>query len=378
MKVLHIHIGAPKTATTSIQFFCSENAAVLAKKGFCYPIFPFSYPGIAPGHNGRFLLGKLKDENGVRNIAQEEKNFKEGMEIVNELFKKYDNIVVSDESIWRGMDSEKKDLWEVMMQEAEKGGFKLHIIVYFRRQDKYFLSHWNQQVKKQRSEETFEAYADRINRLRLDYYGKLSRMAEIVGKENITVRRFESGQFEGGTIYSDFLTTLGLTLTEEYNVSQEVRNTGLYGNTHEIKRLLNSFPEMKQGRTQYFIMETLQKCSDFSKEKYPAEMYSKEEIEAFLEPYKEGNRKIAEEYLNEQGKELFDNTVKDLPKWQKDNPYMLEDLIRFTGVMGMSLYQENQQLKKELEELSNEFFHIRHPFKTIARKLKKDGKNSSK
>lgn len=41
MKVLHIHIGAPKTATTSIQFFCSENAAVLAKKGFCYPIFPF-------------------------------------------------------------------------------------------------------------------------------------------------------------------------------------------------------------------------------------------------------------------------------------------------------------------------------------------------
>lgn len=44
----------------------------------------------------------------------------------------------------------------------------------------------------------------------------------------------------------------------------------------------------------------------------------------------------------------------------------------------MSLYQENQQLKKELEELSNEFFHIRHPFKTIARKLKKDGKNSSK
>ena len=53
MKALHIHIGAPKTATTAIQFFCSENAEVLARKGFCYPIFPFSYPGIAPGHNGR-------------------------------------------------------------------------------------------------------------------------------------------------------------------------------------------------------------------------------------------------------------------------------------------------------------------------------------
>lgn len=382
MKALHIHIGAPKTATTAIQFFCSENAEVLARKGFCYPIFPFSYPGIAPGHNGRFLLGMLKDENGVRNFAQEEKNFKEGMEIVNELFKKYDNIVVSDESIWRGMDSEKKDLWEVMMQEAQKGGFKLHVIVYFRRQDKYFLSHWNQQVKKQRSEELFEDYADRVDRFRLDYYHKLSRMAAIIGKENITVRRFESGKFEGGNIYSDFLATLGLTLTEEYHVSQEVRNTGLYGNTHEIKRLLNAFPEMKQNQTQLFIVEMLQKGSALSKEKYPAEMYSKKEIEAFLEPYQEGNRKIAEEYLGEPGAELFDNTVKDLPKWQKDNPYMLEDLIRFTGAMGMSLYQENQRLKKELEELSHEFsslrFHLRHPFKTIARKLKKDGKNSSK
>lgn len=380
MKVLHIHIGAPKTATTAIQFFCSENARVLAEKGYCYPIFPFSYPGIAPGHNGRFLLGMLKDENGVRDTAQEEKNFKEGMAIVHELFETYDNIVLSDESIWRGMDSEKKDLWEIMMQDAQKEGYRIHVIVYFRRQDKYFLSHWNQQVKKQRSEELFEDYADRVDRLRLDYYRKLSRMAEIVGKENITVRRFESGRLEGGNIYADFLMTLGLTLTEEYHVSQEVRNTGLYGNTHEIKRLLNAFPEMKQNRTQLFIVETLQKCSDFSKKQYPAEMYSKEEIEAFLEPYQAGNRKIAEEYLHEPGKELFDEPVKDLPKWQKENPYMMDDLIRFTGVMGMSLYQENQRLKKELEELSHEFsslrFHLRHPLKTVIRKIK--GKTSSK
>lgn len=380
MKVLHIHIGAPKTATTAIQFFCSENAAVLAEKGYCYPIFPFSYPGIAPGHNGRFLLGMLKDENGVRNTAQEEKNFKEGMAIVRKQFETYDNVVLSDESIWRGMDSEKKDLWEIMMREAEAGGFTLHVIVYFRRQDKYFLSHWNQQVKKQRSEEVFEAYADRVDRLRLDYYRKLSRMAEIVGKEHITVRRFESDRLEGGSIYADFLSALGLALTEEYHVSQAVRNTGLYGNTHEIKRVLNAFPEMKQIRTQLFMVEMLQKCSDFSKKQYPAEMYSKEEIEAFLEPYREGNRKIAEEYLNEPGEELFAEEVKDLPKWQKENPYMLDDVIRFTGAVGMSLFEENQRLKKELEELSHEFsslrFHLRHPIKTVIRKLK--GKKSSK
>lgn len=235
-------------------------------------------------------------------------------------------------------------------------------------------------MKKQRSEEVFEAYADRVDRLRLDYYRKLSRMAEIVGKEHITVRRFESGRLEGGSIYADFLSALGLALTEEYHVSQAVRNTGLYGNTHEIKRVLNAFPEMKQIRTQLFMVEMLQKCSDFSKKQYPAEMYSKEEIETFLEPYREGNRKIAEEYLNEPGEELFAEEVKDLPKWQKENPYMLDDVIRFTGAVGMSLFEENQRLKKELEELSHEFsslrFHLRHPIKTVIRKLK--GKKSSK
>lgn len=38
MKTLYIHIGCPKTATTSIQYFCNENKEILSKNGVYFPI----------------------------------------------------------------------------------------------------------------------------------------------------------------------------------------------------------------------------------------------------------------------------------------------------------------------------------------------------
>lgn len=375
MKTLHIHVGMAKTATTSLQFFCKENAGVLAEKGFCYPVFPFSYPGIAPGHNGRFLLEAPENEEEQKSREEGKGNFAEGMRIVNELFLTYDDIIVSDESIWRAIDIENKNLLNVMRREAEQGGFQIHIIVYLRRQDKYFLSHWNQQTKRLTMEETFEEYENRVSRIRLDYYAKLQRIAEVFGKENITVRRFEKESFKGGSIYSDFLSIFDLELTDEYQISQAVRNTGLAGNMHEIKRVLNGLPQMNDRKQHRYMLDILQECSKTSGEKYPNEMWSKDEIAAFLEEYQPGNRKVAEEYLHEPGSELFDDTIADLPKWEKENPYMMDDLIRIFGVAVLRLHQENldlkQRLRQQSENVNLSFYKIKHPFRTIFQKIKK-------
>ena len=196
MKTLWIHIGMAKTGSTAIQFFCKENADVLAKKGYGYPALSFHYPGISKAHNGRFLLGMLIDENGNRDLEQEDKNFQAGMQMVDELFLEYDNVVLSDESIWRGMDMEKKNLWELLTEKAKKGGYGIRVIVYFRRQDKFFPSNWNQLVKKQWSQETFAQYTGREERYFLNYYDKLERMASVIGKENIIVRRYDGNMLK--------------------------------------------------------------------------------------------------------------------------------------------------------------------------------------
>lgn len=375
MKTLHIHIGTPKTATTALQFFCMENAGQLAKEGYCYPAFPFHYPGSNEFHNGSFLLGIIKDENGNRDTLQEEKNFREGMDIVKKNFLEYDHVILSHEGIWRRVDSEKKDFWDIMMREAKEGNFRIHVIVYLRRQDQYFLSNWNQRIKRLASGETIEEFTEQVDRERLDYYGKLKKLSAIVGKENITVRRFEKGRFEGGSIFSDFLSVFHLPLTEEYKFPGEARNTGLYGNTHEIKRVLNSLPQMEDRKQNRYMRDILRDCSKISGEKYPNEMWSKEEISAFLEEYRMDNEKVAEEYLNEPGTDLFDDTIADLPKWQKDNPYMTDDLIRFFGVAVLRLHQENlelkQQLKKQSENTELSFYKIKHPFWAFSQKIKK-------
>ena len=371
MKTLHIHIGTPKTGTTAIQYFCKENAGILAKEGYCYPTFPFAYPGISKAHNGRFLMGVSKDKDGNRNTEQEEIYFREGMNIVNKLFRKYDHIILSDEGIWRRSEDVKEDFWEIMMQEAEEAGFQIHIIVYLRRQDKYFLSNWNQKVKRLCSKDTIEEFTEKVDRRRLDYYAKLEQISAIVGKENITVRRFDKDNFEGGSIYADFLSIFQIALTDEYQFSQEVRNVGLYGNTHEIKRILNIFPWMKDEKIRKYVTKILQEDSEISRQEYPCEMYSKEEIMAFLEDYREGNQKVAEEYLGEApGSELFDNDVSDLPKWQKDNPYMVDDLIRILGGVMLRVYQS----EKELEEINQSIWQIKHPIYTAWQSVKRKAK----
>lgn len=228
---------------------------------------------------------------------------------------------------------------------------------------------WNQRIKaKKRLNKSFEDFLKMIRvPLWLDYYQKLERMAEVIGKENITVRRFEPKNFAGGNIYQDFLQTIGVSLTDNYKISVDVRNQGLYGNAIEIKRVLNELPVMQDDKIQNFMKDRLVECSKLSAENYPCAVLSKEETKIFLDKYRFDNRKIAEEYLHEQGRELFDETIEDLPKWEKDNPYMLDDVIRFAGAMGMYLYEENLKLRKEIQELNA----IRHPFRMLVKFLKR-------
>lgn len=55
MRTLYVHIGTPKTATTSIQMFCVENQKVLNKQSYSYPLLDFVYPHVAHRRNGHFL-----------------------------------------------------------------------------------------------------------------------------------------------------------------------------------------------------------------------------------------------------------------------------------------------------------------------------------
>lgn len=385
MKTLYLHIGTQKTGTTSIQGFCKDNGQVLESKGYCYPIFPYTYPRVSNDRNAHFLMGRILDADGNRMTEKEKRIYQEGMNTIQDLFLKYDNVILSDEHIWQTTFRERPDFWEQIKQEGENYGFQVKIIVYLRRQDEFIGSLWNQVVKiairPERCQQTFDEYIDKLPGIsQLDYYQKLESISNVLGMENVIVRVFEKSRFYCGSIYADFLKTINLDLTEEFKILQKVKNLGLAGNTHEIKRILNSLPELKDKKKNNFLRDILLDFSEISKQEYPSAPFSPEETAKFLDKYKESNERVLKEYLHEDGTFLFHQNIADTPKWQKDNPYMTDDLIRFVGMCTIHLMDEITHLREEqkkLKEAQNKQHQwltsisnqMKHPIRTLFRRI---------
>lgn len=358
MNTLYVHIGTTKTGTTAIQSFCIDNGEVLKSKGYCYPLFPYRYQDVSERRNARFLIEEAEDVRaGI---------FREGMDKIRELFMEYPNIILSDEGIWSGQYEQRVRMWRALKAEAKEAGFRVKVIVYLRRQDMYLISGWNQMVKSGIGNGAGKPWKDYVDDLvsinKMKYAAHLKKIVAFWGKKNLIVRRFEPKRFVGGSIYADFLNAVGLEMTEEYKIEQPVRNVRLAGNTHEIQRVLNGMPGMEPAYHSFF-RQALLSYADLSGEQYPCEMFSKAEAEAFMDKYKEENREVAQEYFG--GGELFEAGWKDVPKWEKDNPYMQDDMIRFVGACCMQLMEENRKLAQQLAELKDS---LKHPIRTIGQK----------
>lgn len=351
MKTLYLHIGAPKTGTTSIQHFCYDNRKVLEAAGYCYPEFPYPYSKnrfrLDFKRNGLFLQAMFVDDDGVRHRDREAEILKEGLARLQELFQEYDHIILSDEGIWRAAASRRKTIWKELCEEGEKGGFTIKVVAYVRNQDELLESWWNQTVKHGISEsnaltweEYLKVYPKYIN---LDYYALLKAAAAQLGVENVIVRRFHRDFFKNGSLLDDFLDILGLEMTDAYQIDdQSLKNNKMSENFCEIKRVINGMPEVELPE-RWRYERLLRTLSPYSNQEYPCRMFSAEEAADFMKKYEESNQKLYETFLAD-GKPLFLEKKNPPEKWQEDNPHMLNDLVRF--IVACDLDRKAQENKK--------------------------------
>lgn len=355
MKTLYLHIGTPKTGTTSIQYFCCQNRAVLEKKGYCYPEFPYTYPGRSSKRNGLFLTAPCYDENQKRQKDREKQIFREGLATVAQLFQQYDNIILSDEGIWWAVTSHRKGLWKQLREESERVGYRIKIIVYFRRQDKFMDSQWNQRLKHSyftngTNALTWDEFSGDYRRFIFpDYYTGVKRIESFFGHDNITVRRFDRREFLNGSLHADFLNTVDLELTEEYTLDEESSNLNLriQGNALEIRRVSNQLPMSRKEHLQ--LGQIVADCSALSYESASYSTMSAEEAKAFMQQFEEGNQKLAEEFIGD-GRPMFPDSYPDTPKWTPDNPYMYADIIRYVTASNLYLLRQIEELRQQTKE----------------------------
>ncbi|MCM1498214.1 MAG: hypothetical protein NC124_07070 [Clostridium sp.] len=379
MKTLYLHIGTPKTATTAIQTFCWDNREVLEKKGYCYPLFEHQFTNVQKYRNAHFLVGRIKDGNGKRQYDEEQAVVKEEWGQVLRLFEQYDNVILSDEGIWNRGFFDDTNYWERLAQGLPKDSdIVVKVIVYLRRQDDFLFSWWNQQVKEgmlSSSVMSWEEVVEKMPYIKLDYYDILTRISTYIGKENITVRIFDKKNFVGGSIQADFLEAVNLSFTDEYKMMAPMQNPSLTKNNVEIKRVLNTLPDLDKQQNSYFRKVLTEASADG--EEGRRNMFSQEEEQAFLDKYREGNAQIAQEYLGKDG-DLFDDIYRAEGKWTPDNEQMIRDIIHFFGTTTLQLMNENKALKEELEvqkrHISNIRYKMRHPVKAVSQKMRRAGK----
>lgn len=368
MKTLYLHIGTAKTGTSAIQSFLSSNSEALARQSYIYPTSIRRFETANSRRNAHYMVEQLTTPEGSADHRAQAALLEEGMRQLRECFAQYDNVILSEENLWSALQTYRRDLLPYLMEQARQYSFTLKLIVYLRRPDEYMASVWSQKVKNRvastNSWPVFYRHFMAFQTHRIDYGSSLDHLAAVAGRENLIVRRFDRSHWKEGSVIHDFLSAAGIRPDPAFHYDKEEVNTGLYGNTIEVKRILNEDPLLPEEDRKY-LLYSLKNTAQLSKKRYHCHMMSAVEIRNLLARFHESYDRAAQ-YIGD-GQPLF--PYDDLPdqKWQEDNPYMIDDIINFIGQVTTQLHHENLELKARVECLEQN--RGLHRIKTQAKRI---------
>ncbi len=355
MTELYLHVGLPKTGTTSIQYFMGHNRAVLKKHGICYPKLNYTYPVTNPYRNGRFLSTPFVEDEETEKKTKDRPcaEYESLLDHLAEIAPKYEKIVLSDESIW-SYRAKQPFFWQNLKDDLAKRNLDLHFIVYVRRQDQFVLSLYKEKIKRSFTNLTFYEYLDWLKKHKypLDYAAYIDMLTNILDRTHIHIRIFEKEQFQGEehNLLSDFLDILGLSLKDGFETLPN-ENSSVDGTYLTMQYYLNSLsepPHLSPTLRQSFF--DVQTQNPFIQNVGETTLFRKGEQAAFLERFSDSNRRLASQYLDREDGRLFLNTeVKDLPQYQVSTEELLRDTIIYFGRVVQVLEAQNLRLRESLD-----------------------------
>lgn len=327
--VLLLHIGTPKTGTTVLQKFLSDNADVLETYGWQYP-----------------KENALGDKNGVLfyDVYEEKLNQEPGhwdavWSGLREKLKK-NHVILSSENIYD---------WDMerLLRLAKREYGNIKVLIYLRRQDLYLESYWNQWVKLGHFTGSLAEFEESFEELSSAHYlKKLELICDVVGKENLTVRVFEKGQWKGKRkdLFSDFLDAVGLDPDWSQFRIEDRANERLSGNFLELKQAINCLPGFdKNPMYQQYFMQLCQNRPGGGISGKKEGYFSREGRERYLAQFEEENRVIARTFLHREDGILFYDGNTDIPQSRSEASSLEADMARLFALM---LDREVNRLKE--------------------------------
>jgi len=348
LKTIYLHVGMSKTGTSALQSFLRDNRSILEQKGYVYPDFSVKFAEIQKKRNAHFL--KYITE------AEKPEGYYQCNTELQECLKEHDNIILTDEALWGYM--KKDNWWECYDEWAKSIDAQIKIIVYLRRQEDWIESIWTQKIKGYvKWTITFEEYLKirRYDVVPLNYEEALQTMEEHIGIENMVVKSYDFKYFKNGSICDDFLDAIGLEMTDEYDLNQEIVNSTMPYNAVEVKRMINMNDHYKKTKSMNLYLDAIKEAyseEEIIANKQKKTFYTKEQLESISAEYKESNENVARKYLHREDGKLF-SEKKDVPEWDSKDQNILEETVRILTGADMYLYDQVVELREELKKVEN-------------------------
>ncbi|MDP2494366.1 hypothetical protein Q8W25_10105 [Shimia thalassica] len=194
---IFLHIGFPKTATTSLQLAFREHVADLKAADVCYPLIDDDF-------KQRYL--RLYDQKRQNLTEASTGDLKKSMQLMMELIQEANcsDVVLSCEELtnFMMMQYDQKNL-EVMRDALRKIDDDVRIVAYVRNPSDFYLSILQEKIKRYAGvlePETFHTN-----------FAKTIRLYETVFETKAIVREFHPSKLIKRDIVADFLSATGLT-----------------------------------------------------------------------------------------------------------------------------------------------------------------------
>jgi hypothetical protein len=231
MKKIYLHIGMPKTGSSAVQQFLSDNIKALEYHGFYYPKSPSNT--VAQHCLGAIHLAKDSDRY-KRNGKKEEKAAVVLMADIRR--SKHQKILISSEYLWEVHPS-------ILLEYFHD--FEIAVIGYFRFPQKFSASIYQEFTKNcrlQRTETLEEFLVHYPKDFMEEHCKRLEQWLSVKDKVDLRLKLFEKDNLVGGNVIYDVLAELGLDPSvgfEGFNSAKRA-NTSLSAEMVEVLRYLNS------------------------------------------------------------------------------------------------------------------------------------------
>jgi len=402
---LILHVGIPKTGTTSLQHSLASNATRLLSMGggVNYCLFkPYeesvNHKSLVNAITHEFF--SMNDDDTITSRGFSEfalMPVKNKVDFIKKSFYESNckTLVLSHEGFITGFDfiSECTDHFDENTRARYKeyvisyvknffDEFDIKVVIYLRRQDNYIESMYNQIMKRRPVKDinlTFkngylinsamQAFLTRNDMITFcDYYSHLYQLSNVYGKENVIVRVYEKNQMPNGTVYDfykhvlcfddneiDVLLAENHTVNEskikdlvEYNIalaqdaSRDMAHKEISsGRLNKLPSILGKLPSLDFLCKSNKNILTAKQASDF------------------LDLFEESNEKVAREYLGREDGVLF----RDKPRDEADDYkglshqatfHISKELILFYKESYERLKENNERLHKKLLDTNAE------------------------